>query len=96
MMDLSKYSGKLVDGGVVAYPVHYTWPRRGQGKRDIEFQVKAQVLKLNEGETAPGTAEIGENAQEAEKVEEAEKAEETEKPKSKEAEETKSTEKEEL
>jgi hypothetical protein len=85
-MDLSKYSSKLVDGGVVAYPVHYTWPKRGQGLRDIEFQVKAQVLQLNEGENAPETAEIGE-------TEEAEKVEET---KSEKVEEAKSAEKEEL
>lgn len=88
-MDLSKYSGNLTDGGVVAYPVHYTWPKRAQGLRNIEFQVKAEVLKLNEGENAPGTAELGE-------TEEAEKVEEAEEPKAQEAEDTKSAQKEEL
>jgi len=30
---------------VVAYPVEKTRAKRGQGKRDAEFKVKAQVLK---------------------------------------------------
>lgn len=89
LSDLSKYSAKLVDDGVVAYPVHYTFAKRGQNKRDIEFQVKAEVLKLNEGEDA---AEVGA----AEKTEEAEKVEKAEEAKSEKAEDTKSAEKEEL
>jgi hypothetical protein len=56
---------------VVAYPVHHSVPKRSKGLRDIEFKVKAQVLKLNEGENA---TEGGEEAEKkAEKVEEVEK-----------------------
>ncbi|KAK3291568.1 uncharacterized protein B0H64DRAFT_366921 [Chaetomium fimeti] len=83
LLDLSKYSSKLVDGGVIAYPIHHSFPKRAQGKREIEFQIQAQVLQLNEGETLE--TEQAENVEEAEKVEKAEKVEETE-----------STEKEEL
>ena len=56
---------------MVAYPVHHSIPKRSKGLRDIEFQVKAQVLKLNEGEDAAADAE--EVVQKTEKVEEAEK-----------------------
>ncbi|KAH6617504.1 hypothetical protein F5144DRAFT_457507, partial [Chaetomium tenue] len=52
LLDLSKFSAKLVDGGVVAYPIHHSMPKRARGERDIEFQIQAQVLQLNEGEEA--------------------------------------------
>jgi hypothetical protein len=45
-------------------------PKRAQGKRDIEFQIQAQVLQLNEGEEVA--------TEKAEKVEKVEKVEETE------------------
>lgn len=80
LLDLSKYSGKLVDDGVVAYPVHWTWAKRGQGKREIEFRVKAQVLKLKPGESADEDPEEVVEKTEAEKVDTAEKAEGAEKP----------------
>jgi hypothetical protein len=76
LSDLSKYSEKLVDGGVVAYPVSHTKPRRFQDKRDMEIEITAEVLKLNEGEDAE---EADEKVEEkvAEKVEKkAEKVEE--------------------
>lgn len=76
LMDLSKYSAKLADGGVIAYPINYTGPKRSDGKRDIEFTVKAEVLELKAGETVEA-AETIEKAEKVEKVEEAaEKAEE--------------------
>lgn len=73
LLDTSKYSAKLVDGGVIAYPVNWTWAKRGQGERDIQFRVKAQVLKLKPGEDAGEDAEEA-GAEKAEKVEQAEKA----------------------
>lgn len=42
--NLEKYSPKLVDGGVVGWPTHYTTPSRRQGLRKMEFTIKAQVL----------------------------------------------------
>ncbi|KAH6842345.1 hypothetical protein B0I37DRAFT_195996 [Chaetomium sp. MPI-CAGE-AT-0009] len=89
LLDLSKYSSKLVDGGVIAYPIQHSLPKRAQGKRDIEFQVQAQVLQLNEGEEV--ATEDAEKTEKVEKVEKAAKAEKAEK-----VEETESTEKEEL
>lgn len=73
---MSRYSAKPTDGGVIAYPVHYTWPKRSQHERDIEFRVKAQVLKLKPGEEET-EEEVEETQQEEEKtIEQAEKAEE--------------------
>jgi hypothetical protein len=46
--DTSKYSPKLSEGAVVAWPTKFTRAKRSQGKRDIEFTVKAQVLKAKE------------------------------------------------
>ncbi|GAB1316468.1 hypothetical protein MFIFM68171_06678 [Madurella fahalii] len=109
LLDTSKYSAKLADGGVVAYPINWTWAKRGQGKRDIEFRVKAQVLKLKPGENAVEDAEEVVEKTEAEKVdktetasdndktEKVEKAEDAEKPAStKEADKTEKDEKDEL
>lgn len=45
LLDLEKYSEKAVDGGVISWPISHTDP--GQG-RDIEFTIKAQVLKASE------------------------------------------------
>lgn len=70
MLDLAKYSEKLVDGGVVGFPVTRTKPKRDHSQRDMEFEIKAQVLKLNEGEDAAEDAE-----EVVEKTEKAEKAE---------------------
>ncbi|KAK4139264.1 uncharacterized protein C8A04DRAFT_40860 [Dichotomopilus funicola] len=47
LRDLSLYTGELSDGGVVAYPVTHTTPNRKQKRRDIEIEIKAQVLKKN-------------------------------------------------
>lgn len=44
MSDLSKYSPKLTDGGVVAWTSH-TRADRKAGEREMTFTVKAQVLK---------------------------------------------------
>ena len=71
LMDLSKYSAKLADGGVIAYPINYTGPKRSDGKRDIEFTVKAEVLELKAGETVEQAAETVEKTEKVEKVEEA-------------------------
>ncbi|KAL2115340.1 hypothetical protein VTJ04DRAFT_9595 [Mycothermus thermophilus] len=87
LSDLSKYSPHLVDGGVIAYPIEHTTPDRKAGERDIDIKIKAQVLKLKEGETAPPIEEEKkeekkseapkqvEEAKKEEKKEEAEKAE---------------------
>ncbi|KAL2022248.1 hypothetical protein VTK56DRAFT_5858 [Thermocarpiscus australiensis] len=81
LLDTSKYSGELRDGGVVAYPINHTSPKRSKGRRDIEFTVKAQVLKLKPGEDAPEdvhqTVEKTEGSEDAEK----DKPERTEKAK---------------
>ncbi|KAL1839633.1 hypothetical protein VTJ49DRAFT_1294 [Mycothermus thermophilus] len=78
--DLSKYSHKLLDGGVVAYPVNHTTPDRSQGFRDIEITIKAQVLKLKEGEEAPPNdpPEIDASQKEEEKKEKSKEEEKAE------------------
>jgi len=45
LLDLSKYSSKISDGGVVGWPTSHTEADRKKGMRNIEFTVKAQVLK---------------------------------------------------
>ncbi|KAL2262008.1 hypothetical protein VTK26DRAFT_2777 [Humicola hyalothermophila] len=72
LMDLSKYSSKLVDGGVIAYPVNYTQPKRSKGERDMEFTVKAEVLALKPGVTAEEAEQAAEKLEKVEKAEEAE------------------------
>ncbi|KAK3349783.1 hypothetical protein B0T25DRAFT_249297 [Lasiosphaeria hispida] len=62
LLDIAKYSAKLADGGVVAYPVKRTKARRGAKKRDIEFSIKAQVLKLKLEVEEEIAAEIVEEA----------------------------------
>lgn len=44
LADISKYSSKLVDGGVVGWPIEYTYPSRSKGERNMTFTLKAQVL----------------------------------------------------
>lgn len=55
LTDLSKYSPKFVDGGVVGWPIEYTHPSRSKGERNMSFTLKAQVL--NSPATAPEKAE---------------------------------------
>ncbi|KAK4183240.1 Glucarate dehydratase [Podospora australis] len=79
-----KYTGKIADGGVVGWPVHISRPKRAIGEREVEFRLKAQVLKLKEGETDDGEDIIVEETVEKtektkEKVAEPEKAAEAEK-----------------
>ena len=69
LKDLDKYSEKLADGAVVAYPVEKSRAKRGWGERDMEFTIKAQVLKAK-----PGV--VDEPAEEPKKAEQPE-AEET-------------------
>ncbi|KAK3316916.1 hypothetical protein B0H66DRAFT_583330 [Apodospora peruviana] len=45
LSDIAKYSPKPTEGAVVAYPVKKTKAQRRQGKRDMEFTIKAQVVK---------------------------------------------------
>jgi hypothetical protein len=68
-MDLSKYSAKLADGGVIAYPVDYTLAKRSKDQRDIEFQIKAEVLELKAGGDAEETVEKTEKVEEAKSAE---------------------------
>ena len=49
LFDLSKYSPKLADSSVVAYPVKKTKARRREGRRDMEFTIKAQFVKAKPG-----------------------------------------------
>ncbi|EQB58135.1 hypothetical protein CGLO_01656 [Colletotrichum gloeosporioides Cg-14] len=49
LADLSNYSATPKDAVVVSWPISHTRPNTAQKKRDIEFTVKAQVLKLKEG-----------------------------------------------
>jgi hypothetical protein len=48
LSDLDNYDSKLVDGGVVAWPVKYTNADRKNDKREVEFTIQAQVLKAAE------------------------------------------------
>lgn len=49
LTDLSKYSAKFVDGGVVGWPIEYTTPSRSKGERKMSFTLKAQVLSGQAG-----------------------------------------------
>ena len=62
LLDLDNYSEELVNGGVVAYPVSHTKPKRSENKREIKIEIKAQVLKKN-------TEEVEEAEEATEKVE---------------------------
>ncbi|KAK1673792.1 hypothetical protein BDP55DRAFT_669236 [Colletotrichum godetiae] len=68
LADLGSYQAVPKDAAVVAWPVSHTRPDTANDKRDIEFTVKAQVLKTKEG------------ASEAEAAEEAKVADEKTKP----------------
>lgn len=56
LADLSKYSPKLVDGGVVGWPTDRSRPSRSKGLRKMDFTLKARVLKaqadVSEGKDA--------------------------------------------
>ncbi|KAK5662275.1 hypothetical protein OQA88_8181 [Cercophora sp. LCS_1] len=45
LLDITKYSATLADGGVIAYPIKKSRAKRDSGLRDIEFTIKAQTLK---------------------------------------------------
>ncbi|KAK0615553.1 hypothetical protein B0T17DRAFT_474298, partial [Bombardia bombarda] len=45
LVDLSQYTPKVANGAVVAYPVKKTKANRDAGKREMEFTIKAEVLK---------------------------------------------------
>ncbi|GJC97944.1 Phenylacetaldoxime dehydratase [Colletotrichum higginsianum IMI 349063] len=51
LADLANYQAVPRDGAVVAWPVSHSRPDVDNNRRDIEFTVKARVLKLNEGAT---------------------------------------------
>jgi hypothetical protein len=48
LSDLFNYDSKLVDGGVIAWPISRTRPDRDAEKREIEFTIQAQVLGVAE------------------------------------------------
>lgn len=48
LSDITKYTAKPAEGAVVAYPVHKTQADRAEGKREMEFTIKAQVLKVDD------------------------------------------------
>ncbi|KAI0594878.1 hypothetical protein F4775DRAFT_415882 [Biscogniauxia sp. FL1348] len=45
LLDLTRYSHELVDGGVVAWITKHTKARRAKGRRDVIFTIEARVLK---------------------------------------------------
>jgi len=47
---LAKYTPTPAEGAVVAYPVKKAKARRGLGEREMEFTIKAQVLKAKPAE----------------------------------------------
>jgi hypothetical protein len=50
LRDLAKYTPTPAEGAVVAYPVKKAKARRGLGEREMEFTIKAQVLKAKPAE----------------------------------------------
>ncbi|GJC85336.1 hypothetical protein ColLi_08174 [Colletotrichum liriopes] len=56
LADLGNYQAVPGDAAVVAWPVSHTRPDVANHKRDIEFTVKARVLKRKEA-AAEGDAE---------------------------------------
>ncbi|KAK4206737.1 Glucarate dehydratase [Rhypophila decipiens] len=50
LLDISKYSPKPNDLGVIAYPTRHTTAKRRIGWRAMEFTVRADLLKLKRGE----------------------------------------------
>lgn len=48
LLDITKYTAKPAEGAVVAYPVAKTQADRAEGKREMEFTIKAQVLKVDD------------------------------------------------
>ncbi|EGZ68756.1 hypothetical protein NEUTE2DRAFT_159389 [Neurospora tetrasperma FGSC 2509] len=48
LSDMTKYTAKPTDGAVVAYPVDKTRANRAEDKREMEFTIKAQVLKVDD------------------------------------------------
>jgi hypothetical protein len=50
LRDLAKYTPTPAEGAVVAYPVKKARARRGLGEREMEFTIKAQVLKAKPAE----------------------------------------------
>ncbi|KAK1773091.1 hypothetical protein QBC45DRAFT_398334 [Copromyces sp. CBS 386.78] len=69
LSDMTKYTAKPADGAVVAYPVAKTQADRAEGKRYLEFTIKAQVLKVDES-----VPEDEEESKESKESEEGEKA----------------------
>lgn len=59
LLDTSKYSPKLSEGGVVAWPVKHTTANRKKDEREMEFTVRAQVLKVKADGTADDAADDG-------------------------------------
>ncbi|KAM0333964.1 hypothetical protein ACHAQA_000982 [Verticillium albo-atrum] len=57
LVDLSKYAPDAADGGVIAWPISHSRPNLREKKRDIEFVVKAQVLKAKADADAEPEAE---------------------------------------
>ncbi|KAI1487102.1 hypothetical protein F5X96DRAFT_681508 [Biscogniauxia mediterranea] len=45
LLDLTKYSHELVDGGVVGWITKHTKARRAKGRRDVVFTIEVRVLK---------------------------------------------------
>jgi len=58
-LDTSKYTAKLAEGAVVAWPVYYGKANRRKDERNIEFTIKAQVLQPKaDGSAADGKEEL--------------------------------------
>ena len=73
LKDLAKYTPTPADSTVVAYPVQKARAKRGEGERQMEFTIRAQVLKAKPAEETK-KADESKKAEEP-KVEEVKKEE---------------------
>ncbi|KAI1495533.1 hypothetical protein F5X99DRAFT_422846 [Biscogniauxia marginata] len=60
LLDTTRYSHELMDGGVIAWITKHTIARRAKGKRDVVFTIEAQVLKRLHDRKAQGSREMDE------------------------------------
>lgn len=78
LLNTSKYTPKPdATGAVVAYPIRKTRAKRRARRREMEFTIRADLLKLKDGAKFDDVEEIdAPKAKEASKVEEKPKTEE--------------------
>ncbi len=49
LLNLAAYKPQAEDGGIIAWPVEHTTPDRRHDRREIRFQIKAQLLRKSAG-----------------------------------------------